>query len=79
MSSHLTQGEQHIQSQNLSSVLSMLQQHAYLTGVNAIIVLDRITTAVLCLVGLPFTQVVHTVPAARSGVETIQRNVCSSE
>lgn len=79
MISHLTQGEQGIQSQNLSAVLSKLQQHAYLTGVNAIIILDRITAAVLCLVGLPFTQVVHTVPAARTGVETIQQNVCSNK
>lgn len=39
---------------------------AYLTGVNAIIVLDGVATAVLGLVIQPFSCVVHAIPAARS-------------
>lgn len=48
---------------------------AYLTGVNTIIILDGITTPMLCIVGQSFTEVVHAVPAARSGVKVIGQNV----
>lgn len=50
-----------------AGVAAGLQQKkmTYLTGVNAIIVLEGIPTAVLRLMRLSFTQVVHAVLAAR--------------
>lgn len=41
------------------------RKKTYLAGVNAIIILERVSTAVLRLVRLSFTQVVHAVLAAR--------------
>lgn len=48
---------------------------AYLAGVDTVVVVDRVATAVLGLVGQTLPQVVHAVPAARPEAQTAASQV----